>query len=863
MAKMLKLRLGVADDPTALQPSLNDCLAAMLDQADLLMTDVLLGLQHGTASSGSRRIPGFQQASVKAVIEGLVTDAPAITVTFNKELTRLVYEGGGKEQVQTETLRFEDLQLFEEDQLDQSIEVARAQQEVAHAVSDTLPTLDALISTMLGWRTIQPGLNPLRPDVFVRSLQHTLSQHVPDAAVRELLITPSAGLLGVNLRKLYRELTDWLRSTGVEPAVPLGGRIVKGAAAGSAPVNDAAAKTLLTLDRLRKLLVGEFDQPKGKPDFLHTVPASMALLQDMKKADELIKRLEQRPKPSAAPQAAVDMLKETPAPSAATRKIGLELGQEVVRLMFDNLSQDSRLLPGFKRQLKAMEPAVQRLTQADTRFFSDRNHAARQMLDRITQRSLAFNSESDPGWPRFMESVEQASKWLDSKVIDSDTFGELLDHLQDRWTDQDQGVKQRREEAARALLHAEQRNLLAQKLGNEFDQLLDGLEVADFIRDFLRGSWAQVVAEAQLSCADGSSDPYGYRALVDDLIWSVQKSSAQRGRSRRLVQMIPGILTRLREGLQRIGYPPELTQRFFDHLITLHRAAVQDGKDEAAAAAAAAAAEAAWSEESHFSETAQDEVQMWLDDNEVEESGFVQEGDIDLDFTAAASPEAARQDAAAARQEAEAAKREADAARRAAEKKAAAAKAEAERRQAAAAEATARAAALRDAARKEEAEREEAERLQAEWEEAKRQEAAAEEAARLEAERLQAEWEEAKRQQEHADSVLSQQDAEEEAAEAAAEAPAPLRQEDLKIGTWVEIRVKAEWVRAQLTWCSPHATLFMFTSIAGTAHSMSRRTLDKLRAAGHLKVVADRPIVDEALDQVAQAALKNSIGKKE
>jgi hypothetical protein len=91
---------------------------------------------------------------------------------------------------------------------------------------------------------------------------------------------------------------------------------------------------------------------------------------------------------------------------------------------------------------------------------------------------------------------------------------------------------------------------------------------------------------------------------------------------------------------------------------------------------------------------------------------------------------------------------------------------------------------------------------------------------------------------------------------------APLRIEELRNGSWVEIMVKGEWVRAQLTWSSPHATLFMFTSIHGTAHSMSRRTLDKLRASGQLKVVADRPLVEQALDQVAQAALKNTLDKK-
>src|SRR5206468_1673657 len=78
-------------------------------------------------------------------------------------------------------------------------------------------------------------------------------------------------------------------------------------------------------------------------------------------------------------------------------------------------------------------------------------------------------------------------------------------------------------------------------------------------------------------------------------------------------------------------------------------------------------------------------------------------------------------------------------------------------------------------------------------------------------------------------------------------------------GTWVELEVKGEWIRAQLTWASPAGTLFMFTSQAGTAHSMSRRTLDRLRTQGHIKVIAERNVVDEALDQVAKTALKNSI----
>jgi hypothetical protein len=449
----------------------------------------------------------------------------------------------------------------------------------------------------------------------------------------------------------------------------------------------------------------------------------------------------------------VDMLADVGKPAVVPGRIGQQLGEEVVRMMFDHLAEDRRLLPALKRQLKAMEPAVHKLALEDSRFFSDRAHPARQVLDRITQRSLAFTSEDDPGWPRFMEAVNSAAQWLESKVVDADTFGELLDHLQEQWSEQDVGVKQKREEAAKALLHAEQRNLLAQKLAAEFVAMVEELEVADFVRDFLKNAWSQVVADAQLSCEDGSSDPHGYRALVDDLVWSVQKTSAQRGRARRLVQMIPGLLQRLREGLQRIGYPTELTQRFFDHLITLHKAAVQEGRD----AAVQAAADAAWKEESKFSDSA---VEMWLDGVEVQESGYVDFPGLETDTEHVASAEAAQQEVQAAEFEAE-------------------------------------------------------------------------------------------QQAERIEQVSA------EPAEPVAPA-APMKVEDMRVGTWVELMIKGEWVRAQLTWCSPHATLFMFTSVGGTAHSMSRRTLDKLRAGDQLRIVADRPVVDEALDQVAQAALKNS-----
>jgi hypothetical protein len=752
MATLLKLRLGVSDDPTALQPNLNDCLVAMLQHAELLMADVIGGLTAAASPTGAKKVAAFQKDSIQQAVRELALRSKEVADTFRAELSRIVYEGGGKEQAHSELLRFEDLQLFADSDLDQSIEVARAQQEVSLSVDDVLPALDALISTLLGWRTIQSGLNPLRPDVFVRALQATLSAHVPDPQVREALITPAAGLLGVNLRKLYRELTDWLRSCGIEPAVPVGGRVYKGSGAGGKTAADSVAKTMLTLDRLRHLLHGDFDSPKVKDDML-TVPASMAMLQDMKQVDALVQRLEKRPKAESGAAEPAERQK-IDAEEANTPRLGHQLGQEVVRLMFDNLAQDQRLIPEFKSQLKAMEQAVFTLAQHDSRFFSDRTHPARQFLDRVTQRSLAFSSEADDGWRRFLATVQDAVKWLDSKVVDAEVFGELMDNLQEQWTDHDKVLRGRREEAARALLHAEQRNLLAQKLAAQFNEAMQEQDVPPFVGDFLKGSWAQVVSEAQLSCADGSDDPYGYRAVVDDLIWSVQKGTGVKGRSQRLAQMIPELLDKLRDGLNRIDYPPELTSRFFDNLITVHEAALDEGREpddpeidlaglfaepvagstEQAAAAAEAPVAAPPAREPPPPEP--NGNGLWLAEREAEESGYLEEDSY--------MPE----------------------------------------------------------------------------------------------------------------DILEQDE------RGAEEMPEPVGAAEIRTGTWVELMSNGAWIRVQLTWASPHMTLFMFTSLAGTAHSMSRRTLDKLRAAGQIKVIAERNVVDEALDQVAKTALKNSLDGK-
>jgi hypothetical protein len=82
---------------------------------------------------------------------------------------------------------------------------------------------------------------------------------------------------------------------------------------------------------------------------------------------------------------------------------------------------------------------------------------------------------------------------------------------------------------------------------------------------------------------------------------------------------------------------------------------------------------------------------------------------------------------------------------------------------------------------------------------------------------------------------------------------------EIPLGSWVELWTNDQWVRTQLTWASPHGTLFLFTGVFGATQSMSRRLRDKLLATGKLRMVSGQRFVDGALDAVAQTAMRNSV----
>ena len=593
MAKFALRRIGVASNASVLRPTLSECIELLLDQSDLLGGEILDALKGPVLRVLPPGAKDDVDPEIKAAVLHLVAESVAVRATFCAELRRLVYQSGSQDFLQPPMGRIEDIHVFDMRVLEAQIEQALAHQEVGRAVEDVLPLFDSLVASLLGWTSVQAVLNPMKPQAFQRALSETLVLWVPQERLRTVLMRPAAIALGVGLRQLYRETCEWLRSQDIEPVQPVDRRGRDGDSSLRPPETELQ-KTIATLDKLRHLL-GADTAPAASDgaqrDFTHTVPASLFALQDLKLVEPMIQRLAGRSAHAAA-QARVNIVRGSGAGGVPRRQeqsqmLGRQLAEEVLRMMLDQVLQDERVPAAVRMQLRALESLLVRLAKADPRFFIDREHPARQLLDRVVQRSLGVDRLDQDGVQGFAACVSSAVADLLRGAGDASAFAQALNALERDWFRLEETRRKQREAERTEREHGEKRMVLAQRFSQALMERFRAGVLPELVAAFLRGPWSQVLAEAHLRNADADPDPRGFLAVVEDLVWSVRPPTLPRDYAR-LVRLIPRLLARLNEGLVLIRYPREPISVFLDELSALHEKGLESHRRALVAARAMA-----------------------------------------------------------------------------------------------------------------------------------------------------------------------------------------------------------------------------------------------------------------------------------
>ena len=179
MRSATKRTIGIVDGLGDRKVTVSACIELVLSQVPGMMDQVLDGLE-------ARRRPATRQAcpegafrpELKPVIQQLLNQRESLRTAFAGQVRVLSY-GGLADAGSRPLVRFEDIQLLDVHQLDQSIELARVQQELDFAVGDQLPRLNALMCTVMGWINVQPNINPLAPGTVCQGLaRHHVGAHL-------------------------------------------------------------------------------------------------------------------------------------------------------------------------------------------------------------------------------------------------------------------------------------------------------------------------------------------------------------------------------------------------------------------------------------------------------------------------------------------------------------------------------------------------------------------------------------------------------------------------------------------------------------------------------------------------------------
>ena len=505
------------------------------------------------------------------------------------------------------SLRLDQLELMDDVQVKQRVEVARALQTVLLVAQPALTRFESHVSALRGRKLPVTAQNLMRPEAYLLALQSVMfDMHVP-VQVQLTWFQHLSAALGRALVVAYEESVAFMQGHGVAPVAlpderqPDGSLVTRALAGfgnkGQQPKSHAA----LTLERLRRLMAGDLETAPTDPraafdrefsrkfeankeyqsvsaSFEPTVPAALEALEEMAQLDHLIARMTQRQDAAGATaDAASDAVSLREQLKAKAPGMAQSLSLEVVALMVDNLVQDTRLLAAVRDIIARLEPALLRLVMVDARFFVDREHPARRLLQEISQRGLAFGSFEDSHFNAFLVSLQRFVSPLSSLEIDSaEPFEVALGGLMRVWRETDGSAEnsQKVDSAVAALKFAEERNLLAEKIVMKMQVLAELRQVPVGVVDFLCGPWAQVMAFAQLKDQTGADDPGGYKALVGKLLWSAQPELTRENIDR-LAKLVPRLLSGLREGLRLIDYPSTKTSVFFDLLMKLHQQAFQ------------------------------------------------------------------------------------------------------------------------------------------------------------------------------------------------------------------------------------------------------------------------------------------------
>ncbi|MEX1166535.1 MAG: DUF1631 family protein [Hydrogenophaga sp.] len=228
---------------------------------------------------------------------------------------------------------------------------------------------------------------------------------------------------------------------------------------------------------------------------------------------------------------------------------------EVVALMFQSILAEERIPAAVRVWFARLQIPVLRVALAEPEFFSALHHPARRLIDRMGSCVMGFENgvgavALEAEIKRVVQVIEQYPE-TGRRVFQLvyDEFQKFLSTFLS-----EQGSTRRFVSVAQQV---EQKETWSVQYTIELRKLLDDVPVRDEIREFLFKVWVEVLAVASVKYGLKHEETASLKKVASELLWAASAKPHRNDRAR-VIQQLPSLLQRLRQGMGLLGYPAGL-----------------------------------------------------------------------------------------------------------------------------------------------------------------------------------------------------------------------------------------------------------------------------------------------------------------
>ncbi|SEI09737.1 DUF1631 domain-containing protein [Pseudomonas asplenii] len=242
----------------------------------------------------------------------------------------------------------------------------------------------------------------------------------------------------------------------------------------------------------------------------------------------------------------------------------------LIAMLFEFILDDRTLPDRLKALIGRLQIPMLKVAVVDKSFFSRGSHPARRLLNEIASASLGWGARDDYQRDVLYLRIEQiVQRLLNDFVDDPAIFTELLTDFLAFTSDErrrSELLEQRTRDAEEGRAKAE---LARQRVQEVLNERLLGRTLPEVVVRLLQEAWSKVLLLVWLKHSEQSAEWQAGLQTMDELIWSADPQGLADARPR-LLELVPGLLKALRDGLASAAFDPFATSEFFSQLESLH-----------------------------------------------------------------------------------------------------------------------------------------------------------------------------------------------------------------------------------------------------------------------------------------------------